>query len=227
MTDNPQPLKNQPQGPFARGAGLLITRAAAIVGLAAVVGAVHSAVVDPVRLSWRDNAQQAAPAPQTTTPLAAAPLEGDAVPSDTPAPGATTLIDPSTFGVDITLEQTRWLYENDAATFIDARNLDEYTEAHIDNALWMPAHQFKDEPPLNFFMIDFNKPIVLYCGGGDCDASDNTAIRIQMEEPSARMHVFKEGFPAWKAAGLPTRSGPDPLLEELQELEADTEGDTQ
>ena len=222
------------------GVGGLIARMLAFVGVAAVAGATHAALVDPVRTSWRD----AAPTPGTAETVSRTASDADTVSAVAPDSGSAEMgraadttaenavdtaaesgMDPSTFGIDLTFEQTRWLFENDMATFVDARAFEEYEEGHIEGAMWMPAYAFDDGEPVNFLMIDLEKPIVIYCGGGDCDASENTAIRIQGYAPSAVMHVFKDGYPAWVDAGLPIGTGPDPILEEFGVFGSGGEGE--
>lgn len=128
-----------------------------------------------------------------------------------PAPsGQTITLD----GLEIDLATARALFENNLATFVDARVAGEFEAGHIDGALSIsPAALEANASLFALDVIDPAKPIVIYCGGGDCDDSHRVAEMLQDLRGFKQTHVFVDGFPAWEAAGLPTGSGPDPFAE--------------
>ena len=114
--------------------------------------------------------------------------------------------------LEIDFETTRLLFENGLATFIDARPTDEYELGHIEGALHVTPGMLNDGLFNGFEFIDAGAPIVIYCGGGDCDDSHRVAQKLQYYGYK-QTHVFTGGFPEWEAAGLPTGTGPDPLAD--------------
>ena len=49
-----------------------------------------------------------------------------------------------------------------------------------------------------------NRPIVIYCTGGDCEDSHMLAEKLYMVGFNA-LYVYKDGFPDWQKRGLPIR----------------------
>ncbi len=114
---------------------------------------------------------------------------------------------PRILGLDITLADAIELQKL-GAQFVDARHRDEYESGHIADAYLLPADMFYNSngkpDALNY--IDTNTILVVYCGGGQCDASHNTA-RLLQEAGYKRTHVLTDGFPAWRDAGYPVGTG--------------------
>lgn len=115
-------------------------------------------------------------------------------------------------GFEITVDQAARLYDAGIAAFFDARLPDEFEAGHIDGASFVNAGSFDAGIPMAVEFVTPDQPIVIYCGGGECDASHNLAAILQQFGYS-RLHIMVEGYPAWEAAGLPTAAGPDPLLD--------------
>ena len=157
----------------------------ALVGILA--GLTHSAIHEPLKLK-----------PDAPPPLVLGT-------SNTPAisPDASQAV---TLGLDITLDQAKQLVDA-GAHVVDARSREEFEAGHIANSFWLPANLFyegKAQDALNF--MDPNTRIVIYCGGGACDASHNTAKMLQ-ENGYKLTHVLTDGYPAWSAANYPTATG--------------------
>jgi rhodanese-related sulfurtransferase len=107
----------------------------------------------------------------------------------------------------ITLDQTRILWETGVAQFIDARHLDEYAAGHIPRSVLVdPADIRAGRMPEGLMFLDFDAITVIYCGGGDCDSSENAKRDLQ-QMGFSQLHIFKDGFPAWEGAGLPVNVG--------------------
>lgn len=166
--------------------GALLSRAAFIVLAGVGAGAAHSWVV-PV--SFRiDDVIAADPAPPAGNAAAAAPGQG----APAPAP----------LGVNITLDQARGLFDQ-GIMFLDAREDHERGAGWIAGSIHLTAGMMRGSTlPDAFGMLDPAAPVVIYCGGGDCDASENLAILLR-QAGFATLHIMKDGFPAWADAGLP------------------------
>lgn len=137
----------------------------------------------------------APPTPPTPTPTTASDTTPLTVPADTTAPAA--------LGLEISIAQAKALFDA-GAPFIDARTREEYDQAHVAGAFHMTADQLtggKTPVALNF--LDPAKPVVIYCGGGACDASHNVTALLQ-QLGFNQCHIMTDGYPGWNAADHPT-----------------------
>jgi rhodanese-related sulfurtransferase len=161
----------------------LLTRALAIIGLAVIIGAVHS-LRTPVELRLR-----AANGSESEGPsAAAAPTE------------------PSGPGLNITIAQAWDLFQR-GVPFIDARLKKEYEQGRVMGAFHNPPAGGLRPDVVRF--LDPAQPVVIYCGGGDCKDSENLAILLR-QMGFTRLHIMTDGFPAWQAAGHPVEAGGGP-----------------
>lgn len=157
----------------------------------------------PVR-SGTDAGTQPADEPSDTS--------ADAMPEPTgnESAGGTITLD----SLEIDLATARALHENQLATFVDARVASEFEAGHIEGALSIsPAALDANSSLFVLDVIDPDKPIVIYCGGGDCDDSHRVAEMLQDLRGFRQTHVFTDGYQTWDDAGLPTSTGPDPWAE--------------
>lgn len=108
----------------------------------------------------------------------------------------------------ITLEEAEDLWRTGAALILDARAADLYERGHLPGALNAPAAEAgqKITPALQDAAKD--RPLVVYCEGGDCQSSLALAKRLH-EGGFADVRVFSGGWEAWTAAGLPVEEGWD------------------
>jgi len=109
-------------------------------------------------------------------------------------------------GLDISLDQAFTLFAQ-GTPFIDARHVEEYASGHVENAFYLTADllvEGKGQAVLS--MLDPRSPLVVYCGGGLCDASKNLVNYLQAAG-FTKCHIMHDGYPAWVGAGHPTASG--------------------
>jgi len=162
-----------------------VPRALAITGVGLIVGLANSAFV-PLRTR---------PADPLSPPSDGAPSPGTVAPSQTPA-----------LGLNITIEQAHELFSRNVP-FLDSRHLPEFEAGHVQNAFWLTADQFMSgKVPGVLQVLDPQAQVVVYCGGGECDASKNVVVFLQGLGFS-RCHIMTDGYPAWVAAGHPTGTG--------------------
>lgn len=200
----------------------VIGRVLVLIALAGIVGVVHS-LARPIQLELKPNSPQRAPLglspdqspdlgmgdPQTqqSAQHQAQPqtsLSGPASPSDAGLPS-------STLETHISLAQARSLYNSGEADFIDAREPFEYEPSHIPGAYNLTQADFAGgKTPIALEVLDPARPVVIYCGGGTCHASENVAILLQ-QAGFTSIHIMTVGFPLWVEAGYETDTGPDPL----------------
>ena len=173
-------------------AGRLFLRAAILLFVGVGAGAAHSAL-RPVQL------RPDAPLPTPLDPVAT-PMPGGVAASGDAGSGEAAL------GLDITIAQAAALFDKGVA-FVDARHLAEFEGGHVENAFLMAAEDFSGGgTPVALGLLDPAAPLVVYCGGGDCDASKNLVLLLQ-QAGFRRAHIMTDGFPAWAAAGHPVATG--------------------
>lgn len=158
------------------------TRLFALIGLGLVLGGAHS---------WKHKIILASKA---TPPAAPTPADGVAAQAATPdAPSATV-------GSDLTLAQAKAMWD-EGVTFLDARPERDYTAGHIAGALHITPGNFgKPESVEKLQFLDMEKPVIVYCTGGDCHDSHNL-VALLTDYGFKRCHVLTDGYPAWEKAG--------------------------
>lgn len=184
----------------------MLQRACVIAFIGLFVGGVHAMFAKPILLKPA--------AVKTELPIPAPPSQTDSPGNSTTqtsssqhTSGATTQTAPKTrtLGLEITLDDALELQKL-GAVFIDARHRPEYEEGHIQGAFLLPADMFDQGKPECLNFIDPNSFLVIYCSGGECDASHNTAKMLQ-QVGYMKTHILKPGYPAWKNAGHPIGTG--------------------
>lgn len=84
---------------------------------------------------------------------------------------------------------------------LDVRPASEYAAGHLTGAINIPLDQLESLLSL----LPRDKEIVAYCRGPYCVLSHEAAKRLRTLGYQVRR--FEEGFPEWKAAGLPVQHG--------------------
>lgn len=183
-----------------------------LVGVAVTIGAAHSLYapvqlrLDTTKLTSTQPLPEGAepPADGSSTEPTASPAEQDP-PADPTPPAETTTQGPAAAdGIFLTLDQAHERFYI-GAMFLDARPRHEYDAAHIEGALYLSTETIANGsagPVLDeLIAMGYDYPLVLYCHGGDCDASENTAIRLQ-QMGFTNIRIMKAGFDEWQAAGF-------------------------
>lgn len=165
-----------------------------IAALALCAGLLHRALHKPLDLSFTIH-----PAPPTVPPVN---QQQTSVPNPpTPAPKDDSMI---------SLDRFREMM-NSPLQIIDAREPHDFAKAHIPNAYNIPMSAFFSGLPdlVTNNIISRDLPIVVYCGGGDCDASRYVAKRLK-DLGFSQMFVYEDGFTGWTKATppLPVETNP-------------------
>jgi rhodanese-related sulfurtransferase/uncharacterized membrane protein YphA (DoxX/SURF4 family) len=102
----------------------------------------------------------------------------------------------------INLEFANHLFNKKLATFIDARDSEDYNLGHIKNALNIPYDYYEDyEETIN--TLDDTSTYVIYCSGAECSLSMDLADYFFNELIFEKVLIFEGGWPQWKDANLP------------------------
>jgi len=83
--------------------------------------------------------------------------------------------------------------------WVDARPRDKFAAGHIEGALLLNEDEWTKLVPAFLDAWDPDHPIVVYCDGGNCEASHRVAQRIREELKIGNVHVLKGGLPTWSA----------------------------
>ena len=132
------------------------------------------------------------PQPQTVieeqTTFAAAPPQED--PSD---------------GRGMTTADLHLAWEADLVHIVDARPARQYGEGRIPGAYSISVEELDTGYPAALDILPYEGPIVVYCDGGDCNASRNVASRL-IEMGFENVSIFERGLEAWIDHGFPIES---------------------
>jgi rhodanese-related sulfurtransferase len=184
---------------------VLVQRSLAIIGLGCIIGAADS-WLRPTVITLKENAtttaapvRDAAPAeaaasrskPALPAPAQQASVEAKSSEQPKDEPTQPTASPAAPLGLMIDSKAAKTLFD-EGVIFLDARIQPEYDAGHIGT----PA---ADEA---MKALDASQPVVIYCGGGDCDASKNVAILLQ-QAGFKQVHIIEKGFPEWKELGYP------------------------
>lgn len=149
-------------------------------------------------------APAASPAPASPSADLNDPLAG-AVAADS-GPGLPEIPDLDQ-PLKVQAETVKKFFEAKGALIIDARDADEYAEGHIPGSLNLPYNQVASDPE-RLSKVDPNgRPIIVYCGGGTCEASMHLAESLIYQAGRRKVLVYEGGWPDWKQKGFPIEKG--------------------
>lgn len=109
--------------------------------------------------------------------------------------------------IQIQMNVAKQFYDAGAAQFIDSRDEEEYLAGHLPGSLHLPFHLASD--PDHLAKVDPNGgPIIVYCGGGECETSIEVAWFL-IEAGYTRVTYFPNGYQGWADEGYPVENGPE------------------
>lgn len=209
-------------GAFLIGTGQAVIFGPVTLGPANTTSGTEDVVGDPSRTPLQEPAVPAVPITNTKTLEQAAQdaiavkipddiVPDDFVPTATFAGDADALLDAPVPEGTLTLRETKELWDM-GAYFIDARLESEFHEGHIKYASLLLAQWFDSDPDRAFAITDSiptDATVVIYCVGGECDASKNTAAWL---EPLGYtdLRIMGAGYEHWVEAGFETEMGVSP-----------------
>jgi rhodanese-related sulfurtransferase len=97
--------------------------------------------------------------------------------------------------------ELRRLLEERAVTLLDVRPELEYRQGHIAGARSIPVGELERR----LAELPHEREVVAYCRGPYCVYADQAAQLLQRE--GFRVRRLEDGFPEWRAAGLPIEAG--------------------
>lgn len=134
-----------------------------------------------------------APAPVQAASAIAAPAQ-----TQVPAPAEH---DHSHDFETISIEETKALYDKGEIAILDVRSMEQYTAAHIPNAMQIPLTRVEGEIPY----LKRDKLIVTYC---TCPAEESSGeAALILARGGIKAKALKGGLDAWINAGYATATG--------------------
>ncbi len=109
--------------------------------------------------------------------------------------------------LQIQLPAVKKFFDARAALFVDARETDEFAAGHIPGALSLPYGDAISDPSRLDQVDARGRPIIIYCGGGTCEASLNLGSALISQAGKRKVLVFMGGWPDWEGAGYPVERG--------------------
>lgn len=85
--------------------------------------------------------------------------------------------------------------------FVDVRSDKDWAAGRIPDAVHIELKKVFNEQSLGA-EVKKDDPVVLYCNGHSCMRSSKAAANA-VSWGFSKVHYFRDGFPAWKAAGYP------------------------
>jgi len=113
------------------------------------------------------------------------------------APAANHDADPNVVRID---EVLAYLTDG-GAYFIDARAEHEFEEGHLRGAYNLPSNAVyaNIDPVVN--MIPMVEPVIVYCGGGDCEASHVVANVLRNDFGYTNVRIYTNGWAEVESSG--------------------------
>lgn len=107
---------------------------------------------------------------------------------------------PSTLSGDISAAQIDQQTKSGEAVVVDARPALQYEEGHIPFAIHLPFEAFAGGKPAALEFYPPDQKFIIYCGGGDCDASEKVEIMLRAHG-FEHASVYRPGWPGWLEYG--------------------------
>ncbi len=215
-----------------------VIQGAILIGAAVIIALVSNAVAsrerklvlpgyypDALRVPARAAETTTTPAPMTTTTTSvavAAPATVAIVPPvERPRAAAPTQEKPRSFPphpdkpyIEIGYNDVAWLHRSNAL-FLDARRTSVYEEGHIAGSRPFSVWESDVDEKVNKLFSERGdpreqeKPIVIYCSGGDCEDSHMLSQKLWGVQFN-NVYVYMDGYPDWKKRGGAVRAGATP-----------------
>ena len=107
-------------------------------------------------------------------------------------------------GVDlVSLEQAQAMVLAGQVLILDARSLADFDAGHLPGAVSFPNATRGESYYELAALLQPEQALLVYCSSKICDDALQLALFLR-EQGSQKIHLFADGFQAWREAGLPT-----------------------
>jgi len=164
------------------------------VSTALLILAASSAAAAVANATWHKMdwlRRPVAPMPTATTPKTGSRETDD-------PPPASAAAKPGTVAIDEVLADLA----SGKAFFIDAREENDYREGHIRGAILLPSSAVYERMDDVFGSgVQIGDKVIVYCGGGDCEASHNVADALRRDFGFTHVLVYTNGWAEIESSG--------------------------
>ena len=118
---------------------------------------------------------------------------------------------PDRVSVEISGDDAAWAFQG-GVPFLDARRTKVYEEGHVAGARSFPVWESDVDQRILSLVGEgrpAERPVVIYCAGGECEDSHMLAERL-FGAGFVNLLVYKDGWPDWQARHGSSRSGATP-----------------
>ena len=84
--------------------------------------------------------------------------------------------------------------KDQSAHFVDARAKEEYVKGHLRGAINLPSETIYQEHKIVTEVIPAIEKMIVYCGGGECEASHNVADALRRDFGYTDVSIYKKGW---------------------------------
>jgi len=99
-------------------------------------------------------------------------------------------------------------YSQGLVIFVDARNDDHYQAGHVPGAYQLDHFRPTDYLATAIPACQMAETVIVYCNGGECDDSENTAILLRDAGiPKEKLFVYAGGIEEWTTHRMPIETG--------------------
>ena len=107
----------------------------------------------------------------------------------------------------VTISQSKQMFDNKSAVFIDARDSLLYDDGHILGAINIHFESNDDDQILSKLQgVEEDDFLIIYCSGGDCDLSEELGNHLFEYLGYTNILLYEGGFPEWKENGYEVNS---------------------
>jgi rhodanese-related sulfurtransferase len=101
----------------------------------------------------------------------------------------------------VSREELRRRLGEGSVVLVDVRPAEEFRAGHIPGAISMPIDEFRRRST----RLPARKEVIAYCRGPYCVMAYDAVVQVRARGRRARRLI--DGFPEWRAAGLPVEAG--------------------
>ncbi len=116
------------------------------------------------------------------------------------AAGADTLATPAVKLAEVDFAEVDNFFRNELATFVDARETQDFAKGHIPGAMNITVDGYKAGKQK--LSVPKGSLVVVYCSGGDCELSHDLA-KLLAKAGFKKLRIYSGGFKEWDDLGQP------------------------
>jgi rhodanese-related sulfurtransferase len=102
----------------------------------------------------------------------------------------------------VSLDYAMMKFQSEGTVFVDARYPEDYNSGHIKGAINFPYEEFEQYSPQVLPKLPFDKEIITYCDGSECETSLLLARELR-DRGYKNLKIFFGGWSEWQKAELP------------------------